>query len=727
MKFDVSSRSRLWPRGAITLRPILLCSIVTCIYYYWSCIKFSTFNLQQTLLSVPSAEHARNWSAYYTAETHFVGQGLSQARWTEARWKEFGITNTRIDSYDAQVPVTTGHQRLALLRGNQVVYEASLVDDLTTKDPAANTSFLPAYLGFSHNGNISGSYVFCNFGSEEDFQDLERANIDVKGKIGIIKLAAGSAYLRSRHLENFRGSQLANANKAGLIGVVFYTDPQNDGLISEANGYKAYPAGPARPLAAIERGTVDRADSYNDPESPKIPCIPMSSADAIQLLGALNDYGPLANELGRRWHGGGLEVHGVRYNVGPSPASISLHLVTQADVINTPLHNVIGTIPGIISDEIVILGNHRDAWGPGAGDPGSGSAALNEVVRSFGVALRHGWRPLRTIVFASFEGEEIGQVGSRAWITDHLKWLRASAVAYLNVVVAAAGSRFQAKASPLLYRAVLAATDIVPSPNQTVAGQSVQDVWGGAIGSPSGGDAIPFQGSCISAVDFSFSPGIEDGAFPYHTGFDTFEWMEKIGDPGWKYHITSARIWSIMAAYLTESAVLNVSVTDYASTLQKWIDELCSRNLCSSEVDLTVMTTAAQRLTRVARRFDSYAESLRVSRNAWWRFWSGDNLNAEIRGANRVYIAFERQFFYGPGVDDDSGFHHVLYAAAAWHHDLPPIPSLHNNLKKRHWVDARKWRDVLAEKIDDAAQLLEDHLQHVNQQDVSWALWKEAL
>lgn len=259
MKLDVSSRSRLWPRGAITLRwPILLGSLAVYIYF-WSCSKFSTFNLQQTLLSVPSTEHVRNWSAYYTAEAHFAGQGWGQARWTEARWKEFGIANTRIVSYDAQVPVTMGHQRLALLRGNEVVYEAPLVDYITAQGPAANTSFLPAYLGFSPNGNISGSYVFCNFGSEEDFQDLERANVDVKGKIGIIKLAAGSAYLRSRHLENFRGNQLTNANKAGLIGVVFYTDPQNDGLISEANGYKAYPAGPARPLAAIERGTVARA------------------------------------------------------------------------------------------------------------------------------------------------------------------------------------------------------------------------------------------------------------------------------------------------------------------------------------------------------------------------------------------------------------------------------------------------------------------------------------
>ncbi|PON23319.1 PA domain-containing protein [Trichoderma gamsii] len=722
-KSDISSHFKLRPRGATTLKwPILLGSLAVYILF-WKCCKFSAFNLQQTLLSVPSAEHVRNWSAYYTSEAHFVGQGLSQAQWTEARWKEFGITDTRIASYNTLVPVPTGHQRLALLRGDEVLYEAPLVDDFTTKGPAGNSSFLPAYLGFSTNGNISASYVFCNFGSAEDFQDLKRANVDAKGKIGIVKLANASPYLGLRNLLVFRGEQLVNAGRAGLIAVVFYTDPQNDGPITEANGYKTFPAGPARPPAAIERGTVATGNHFRDSKSPKVPCIPISYADAIHLLGALNGHGPSAEELGPRWHGGGLEFYGVHYNVGPSPAGILLHLINEADVVETPVHNVIGTIPGVISDEVVILGSHRDSWGHGAGDPGSGSAALNEVVRSFGVALRHGWRPLRTIVFASFEGEEIGQVGSSNWITDHSKWLKASAVAYLNVVVAAAGSSFKAKASPLLYRAVLTATDTVPSPNQTVAGQSVRDVWGGSIGTPGGGDAISFQGiSCVSAVDFSFSQGIGDGAFPYHTGFDSFEWMDQVGDPGWKYHITSAKIWSIMAAYLTESAVLKTSVADYASALQKWMDELCSSNLCSPEVDLAVMISAVKRLAQAAKRFDSYAESLSASRNTWWRLWSGNKLNAAIRGANKVYIAFERQFFHERGADTFPSFHHVLYGPAAWHAEQPPLAALHDNLRKKNWEDAMEWRDAMAEKIDDAARLLEDHLDEVNQKDNAWTL-----
>ena len=188
----------------------------------------------------------------------------------------------------------------------------------------------------------------------------------------------------------------------------------------------------------------------------------------------MNDNGPRGSDLGPYWRGG-LSIHGVNYHVGPSPPGVSLNLITQADIIPGRVHNVIGIIPGQVPDEVIILGNHRDAWGPGAGDGNSGSAALNEVVRSFGVARRQGWQPRRTLIFASWEGEECGQIGSLAWIREHLPWLNATAVAYLNVVVAASGSRLHVHASPLLYRAVLEATHQVPSPNQTLPGQSVLD------------------------------------------------------------------------------------------------------------------------------------------------------------------------------------------------------------------------------------------------------------
>jgi len=118
--------------------------------------------------------------------------------------------------------------------------------------------------------------------------------------------------------------------------------------------------------------------------------------------------------------------------------------------------NVIGIINGTIPDEVVILGNHRDAWiAGGAGDPNSGSAAFNEVIRAFGIALSAGWKPLRTIVFASWDGEEYGLLGSTEWVEEYLPWLKQATVAYLNVDVGSVGPTFDVSAAPLLDKVII--------------------------------------------------------------------------------------------------------------------------------------------------------------------------------------------------------------------------------------------------------------------------------
>ncbi|KAJ6781019.1 hypothetical protein PWT90_04921 [Aphanocladium album] len=671
----------------------------------------SPFNLTHVLLSIPSAERVRDWSEYYTNTSHLAGEGWQQAKWTQSKWKEFGVPNVEIASYDANLPAPRAeNQRLALLRGSKVIYEAPLVDN-------TNATFTPAYFGFSSNANITAGFVYCNFGSEEDFDEIARHNISVVGKIGIFKLGNASPTLRDNGLEIFRGIQLSNAEKAGLIGVVLYTDPQNDGTITEANGYRPFPRGIGRPLTAIERGGFGNSEDYHDGLLPKIPAMPMSAIDATEIIKSLNGIGPSARQIGGRWLGGGMYVHDVGYHIGPSPEHLTINLVNNVPIVPSQSHNVIGTIPGQIADEVVIIGNHRDAWGPGAGDPVSGSAALNEVVRSYGKAYQHGWRPLRTIVFASFEGEEFAQIGSLLWIKDHLEWLRASAVAYLNVVVAASGPIFHAKASPLLYRSVLNATAQVQSP--TTPGQSILDIWGGSIDPAGGGDAVRFQGlPCVSTVDIGFSPGIGDPVFPYHTGFDNFAWMERFGDPGWKHHVASAKLMNLIAAYLIESPVINMSAHDYSTAMQGWLEIMCEHADCSPEVDLTELKAAVERLARAAGLFDGYAETLRADETSWRATAQrlvrrADPRTEAIRGINKVYIALERKFYYEGGMDGYNSLHHVLFAPAAWHNVAFPMPGLDKSLRSGDWENAKKWRDVLIDKIENATRLLENHVEQV--------------
>lgn len=350
------------------------------------------------------------------------------------------------------------------------------------------------------------------------------------------------------------------------------------------------------------------------------------------------------------------------------------------------IHDVVASIPGTEwEDEVVIVGNHRDAWGPGAGDPNSGSSALNEVVRSFGVAVKRGWRPLRTLMFVSFEGEEFGQVGSRPWIRENLPWLNRTAVAYLNVIVAASGTKFHVKASPLLREAVLNATGMVPSPNQTVADQTVLDVWGGHIAPGGGGDASRFLSeACISTLDMGFSPSINEPIFPYHSQFDTVEWMDAFGDPGWKYHTTTTKIWSLMAAHLVNSPVLAEKVTDYATSLRDYVSITKGKLTPElAEFNFTVLDDSITRLHELALRFDDYSTSLAdkfSQTRQWWNFWGRARLMSKIREVNQVFIQFERMFYYEPGLDSDTQLKHVLFPMAAWHRNPDALPGLGDSL-----------------------------------------------
>lgn len=260
---------------------------------------------------------------------------------------------------------------------------------------------------------------------------------------------------------------------------------------------------------------------------PKIPSMPLSYEDALPLLKALNHHGPAASSLGEHWEGGGLDYKGVEYSIGPSPPHLQVNLVNEQEYVMTPLWDVIGIINGTIPDEVVILGNHRDAWiAGGAADPNSGSAALMEVARSFSVAITAGWKPLRTIVLASWDGEEYGLIGSTEWVEEYLPWLSSSAVAYLNVDVGTAGPEFLVAAAPLLNDVLVNTTNTVLSPNQTRPGQTVGDTWDGVIRTMgSGSDFTAFQDFAgIPSIDMGFKGGKDSAVYHYHSNYDSFSW-----------------------------------------------------------------------------------------------------------------------------------------------------------------------------------------------------------
>jgi N-acetylated-alpha-linked acidic dipeptidase len=204
--------------------------------------------LQDILLDTPNEEEARKWSKYYTAGPHLAGKNLSQAIWTRERWEEFGV-KTEIVSYDVYLNYPVDH-RLALLEGKgknyKVKFECSMEEDVLDEDPTTSLpDRIPTFHGYSASGNVTAPYVFVNFGTFQDFEDLRTANINLEGKIAIAKYG-----------KIFRGLKVKRAQELGMVGVVLYSDPEEDGEITEENGYKTYPDGPARNPSSVQRGST---------------------------------------------------------------------------------------------------------------------------------------------------------------------------------------------------------------------------------------------------------------------------------------------------------------------------------------------------------------------------------------------------------------------------------------------------------------------------------------
>ena len=413
---------------------------------------------------------------------------------------------------------------------------------------------------------------------------------------------------------------------------------------------------------------------------PNVPSLPISYRDALPILKALNGHGPKASDFNKFWQGGKLDYKGVEYNIGPSPAGLELDLMVEHEYVITPQWDVIGIINGTLQDEVVILGNHRDAWiAGGAGDPNSGSAALNEVIRSFGEALKLGWKPLRTIVFASWDGEEYGLIGSTEWVEEYMPWLKETAVAYLNVDVGTRGPHFDAAASPLLNKALYEATSAVQSPNQTVQGQTVRDLWDGRIRTMgSGSDFTAFQDLAgVPCVDLGFASDSKSPVYHYHSNYDSFAWMDRFGDHDWHYHVTITKVWALFAAALVETPVMQLNVTDYAIGLQHYLQSVKYNASVSTLIDQSVseesfpvLDEAVSSLYDAALAFDAKAESLAKAVQEglpWWkRWWSGARLYRSVKAVNDRYKYFERQFLFAEGLDSRPLFKHIVFAPGIW-------------------------------------------------------------
>ncbi|KAE8316054.1 hypothetical protein BDV41DRAFT_133458 [Aspergillus transmontanensis] len=692
------------PRGSKLNLFFSFCSIVLCLSVYQHIPRFipllqqnqsqAHFNLEQLLLSVPDPAKARQWSSSYSSEPHFAGQCLSNGLWTQAKWEEFGVETTSLHSYPLPYPMPMPvSSRLALLNqaNGQVLYEAELTENVTDVNPLTGEIVgFPPFFSFSPSYNTTASVIYANYGTVEDFEDLARANVSVAGKLAIVKfkILAEKFYDISQ--------------QTGVAGWVVYMDPQYDGEITEQNGYLPYPQGPARAPTSVSL----RSRVQSSKDSPPVPVMLISFADAVPILKALNGIGPRGDDLGVRWQGGQLGHRGVEYNVGPSSADVVLNMQNEVKDTQATLYTVVGEIQGVIRDEVVIIGNHRDAWVSGAGDPGSGSACLNEVIRSFGQAVQQGWQPLRTLIFISWDGNEPGLLGSTNWVKENLPWLFNRTVAYIDTVTAVAGHDLDVRFSPLLAPLVRDVTGRIHSPNQTIPGQTVLDVWGGVLQREGGGDANPFVQKTITSGQFGFKRGPQDAVWHKHSGFDTVQWMDRFGDPTWQYHVKAAQIWALLAARLVDSPVYPFSVTEYAVSLNRYlanIQKLADEK--SFHFDFHPLHEALARLHTIALQFDAEADILRKD-HASCKSRTND-LATKTQAINTKYRLFEREFYFEDDVGDPDHNHVVFNVISRGKDFQAELPDLWNAVEERNVAETEKWHNIVRSKVEDATAYLQ--------------------
>src|SRR2546428_4143065 len=378
--------------------------------------------------AIPSPDSLREYMRHLSARPHHVGSPYDKdnADWILAKFKSFGL-DARIETFDVLFP--TPKERVVELVA-PTTFRARLQEPPVPGDPTSSQQAeqLPTYNAYSIDGDVTAPLVYVNYGVPADYERLERMGVSVKGAIVI-----------ARYFGSWRGIKPKVAAEHGAVGCIIYSDPREDGYTKG----DVYPQGPWRPRDGVQRGSVMDMPTYpGDPLTPgvgatksakrlavseaptitKIPVLPISYGDAQPLLAALG--GPIAPAAWR----GGLPI---TYRLGAGPARV--HLKVKSDWSLKTLYDVIARLPGTTeADQWVIRGNHHDAWVNGAQDPISGLVSELEEARALGALYKQGWRPKRTIIYAAWDGEEPGLLGSTEWVEAHADELRAHAVAYLN-------------------------------------------------------------------------------------------------------------------------------------------------------------------------------------------------------------------------------------------------------------------------------------------------------
>jgi len=689
--------------------------------------------LEQRFDAALGADQMREWMRRLAARPHPVGSpaGRENAEFLASLFRGWGF-DTQIEEFRVLFPTprTRVLEMIEPTRFQASLSEPALKEDSTSAQAAEQ---LPVYNAYSIDGDVTGPLVYVNYGVPKDYEELEQRGVDVKGKVVI-----------ARYGGSWRGIKPKVAAEKGAIGCLIYSDPRDDGYFQG----DVYPEGAFRNERGAQRGSVADMPLFpGDPLTPgvgatataqrlplkdaptltRIPVLPISYADALPLLRALR--GPVAPEAWR----GALPI---TYHLGPGPAKV--HLRLAFDWNQVPAYDVIARLTGSERpDQWILRGNHHDAWVNGAADPVSGLVAMMAEAKALGELRRGGWSPRRTIVYAAWDAEEPGLLGSTEWVEAHADELRQKAAVYVNTDGYGRGFLGMAGSHTLERFINEVARDVLdPQTRASVAERlrasrvlaakredrkdlrDRRDLRIGALGS--GSDYTPFlQHLGIASLNLYYSGEDEGGS--YHSIYDSFDHFTRFGDPGFEYGVALAQTAGRAVLRLADADVLPFEFEAFSDTLGRYVTEVTkladeqreeteevNRRLrdrvyqlaadpkltyvppsprpAVPYINLTPLLNARARVEESARAFD-----------AAWKARAGP-LPAEGQEAlDAVLLSAERRLTRSEGLPRRPWFVHQVYAPGFYTgYGVKTLPAVREALEQREWTQAEEQARIVA-------------------------------
>jgi N-acetylated-alpha-linked acidic dipeptidase len=659
-------------------------------------------------------DSVRAFFHHFAGEPHPAGSVRNKdlADFIAARYRAYGLEEVRLHRYDVLLPLPR-EVKVSMLSPTR--YDATLTEDAYPQDPQSAKDAGPTFLGMSASGDVTGELVYASSGNPSDYDWLEAQGIDLDGKIAIVRYSVPYSY---------RGFKALTAEKRGLKALIIYSDPAQDGFTKGAT----FPDGPWGPASHIQRGALSydfmfagdpltpgyaslpgapRIPESESVQIPRIIAVPMSYRDAEPLLRALG--GP---EAPAEWQG----ALPFKYRVGAGPATVRVKV--DMDGATRPIWVVEGRIRGTEEpDKYVVLGNHRDAWVFGAVDPSSGTATQMELARVLGALAREGKRPKRSIVFASWDAEEWHLTGSTEWGEHFADDLKKNAIAYLNVDGSTSGSTFDAGAIASLNALV---TETVRDVRDPGAEGSVLESWGRSLegatreamigGGVTRGAAvrrpIDYPGNALGSgsdytvfLNFLGLPVVEmsfTGPYGvYHSTYDDIHWMERFGDPGYRYMTSMGEVWGRMALRLANAEHYPHDFGLYARRVGGFIDALAAQPGVGAQLDLTAARKAQERWRAASEALEGALTDRLASPD-------GAARRSALARMNEAMRVVEQSLLSADGIPGRPWFKHVLYAPK-YTYAAMTLPGVQEAVDAGDWTRARAQLAVITARLDAAA------------------------